>query len=1196
MRKTLLGSSIALALVTLIAGITLPGCSDDPAAPEKPEKLASIEVQVPEWVRSNTPFSITVTAVGDRGSSPHKESTGTVALSVPQGTISPPALNIVEGRGTADVSLTGVVGSITVTASIGSIFGTGTIRTVSPDSIAGGIANDVADLIPDLDYIPLAQDFSQDHPQLMGAQVAHRAIMLAFAQGTTVGEANEILDNIDGAIVGGLPGIVGMVEGVVMARLSTASHTELELIITDLKNDVRIASVFSDVAVRGARIARPNHTQQPYDWTWSSNPAGGNWGVELIRVPQMWNLNDAVAKGSQRPLVGVVDYGFPAHPDLEYFSVDAAGADHGAMVTGIIAAGFGNQIGVDGINPFADIAVENYDPVDLSGMVQHTVADNIQSYRRFVLANSTLKIVTLTSYYGWCAAGIDASSNNAAQDAAKVHGEEFKRALKYIESSGLQKPILVTASGNDSDDGCGVEDAMYASPWNNAGLDNTNPTPVEPNILVVEAVELDAAAPGGAHRALFSNTGGHVSAPGVCIRSTASQTPSLPLDPACDVDGSYKSDSGTSFAAPHVAALISYMLVVDPTLAMTDVKDLLTTRSVPVGAGGGPVAANRVDAWASVIDIDRISASDKVLRMSLDIDDGTPDGNQRIDHLGTSIDFDTHGDGTIDMSDFRRWRDWALQIEDNAGLDLDGDRLHSKKDPNGNLVASEATGRENTYPRGDFNGDGTLDTDVASYVPGVIDGLASDLEVLQSQFSDPNYDVSELPNLVQSGDVTIAPAGCLSPASPDVIANGYDVVSMATPTGQGSPIKEITHSRFAPVEVMTVPPGQYEFAVQIRDGIGVVDEETLDVTVTLGGDAFWPAGEASIGCIDTVAVRQITEIPVIGSPGNHGLSNLGDFDGDGVVDLARIGGSTRYANQRAIYLMRLNNDGTLKSETAIEAIDLGYDPDGGAPFKTVSGIGDLNRDNVIDIAVGVFDETELLGAVWILLLNADGTVQDSKKITGADLGCASCSQGGGTNWIAPLDDLNGDANPDIAVAWGNDAGSDQMVVIFLRPTGELRSAAEWGPLTSRDNPIAAVGDLDSDGNMDVAYAWNFFFSTLKATFLDRDGSEKMGAEQFSWPASETILSIGGGGDFDGDTVPDVLITTLSPLGSGSNVWVMLLNADGSLKNWLLVNHPGDFIWGATILGDIDGDTAADIAILDQSQFGSDSIFILFVTP
>ena len=59
---------------------------------------------------------------------------------------------------------------------------------------------------------------------------------------------------------------------------------------------------------------------------------------------------------------------------------------------------------------------------------------------------------------------------------------------------------------------------------------------------------------------------------------------------------------------------------------------------------------------------------------------------------------------------------------------------------------------------------------------------------------------------------------------------------------------------------------------------------------------------------------------------------------------------------------------------------------------------------------------------------------------------------------------------------------------------------------------------------------------------------------------------------------------------------MLLNTDGSLKNWLLVNHPGEFIWGATIMGDMDGDTAADIALLDQSQFGSDSVFILFVKP
>ncbi len=1193
MRNTLLGSSIALALATLIAAFALPGCSEDPFEPEL-EGLASFEVVVPDWVRSNTLFPITVRAIGRRGTKPLTDANGTVTLSVPQGTISPTTLSLASGVAAGQVSLLGTMGSLTVTASLGSALGTGTIVTVSPDSIAGSIANDVAEMIPDITFVPRAQDFSQDHPDLAGAHVSYNTILIAFTQGTTIGQANQILDDITGAIVGGLPGKVGVVEGVVIVRLATASHAELVPVLASLKANAQVENVVADVAVRGGRIARPNSVQEPYDWLWESTPAGGNWGIELVRVPQLWNINSAVAKSGQRVPVGVLDYGFPLHRDLDYFPVEAGDADHGAMVSGIIGALFSNERGVDGVSPFADITAEAFDPVVLSNDLRHTVADNIQTLRRFVLANPNIKLVNLTTVYGWCIEGI-AGSNAAVRSTAREQGEEFKRALKYIRSSGRDVPLMVCAAGNDSDEGCGVEDAMYASPWNNAALDASNPTPVEPNIIVVEAVELDNAASGGARRAPFSNTGGHISAPGVCIRSTASGTPGMPSDSDCDVDGNYKSDSGTSFAAPHVTGVVAYMLAVEPALTASEIKDLLTTQSVLVAPGGGAAAAKRLDAWASVVDIDRVKASDRVLRMLLDIDDGTPDGNQRLDGSGNKIDFDTNGDGDIDMSDFRRWRDWYLQLQNDPNLDLDGG-THPKKDPNGNTVPGESPSREGTYPQGDFNGDGKVDASTQSYVPGAIDASVTDLAMLQGVFSDPTYDASELPGLLSSGDITVSPEGCLSPLSPNVVANGYSVVSMVMPSGSMTPTKTVVHSRFQPVEVLTMPLGSYDFKVEVRDGATVVEKDSMTADITLGGDVYWSAGASTTGCVDSVDVREIVQIPILGSPGNHGLSNLGDFDGDMVVDLARIGKSARYQGQRSIYLMYLNTDGTLKDEKIIEAVDLGYHPDGEAPFKTVAGLGDVDKDGVTDLAVGLFDQFETLGAVWILLMNGDGTVKTAEKISGAQLGCASCSQGGGTNWIAPLGDLDGDGVVDLSVAWGTDAGADQLVTLFLNATGKLKSAGQWGPLAVRDNPVASLGDINGDGNADLGYSWSFFFSTLNTTFLNDDGTEKAGKEVFSWPGTETILSLGSAGDYDDDGVNDVIVTTLSPLGTGSNVWVVLLNADGTLKRWLIVNHPGEFIWGATFLGDLDGDSTTDIALLDQVPSGDDSLFILFVKP
>lgn len=1184
---------LLLALVTLaVLAAMLPSCSHDPTGPTgNPQVLESFEVFVPDWVRANTGFPLSVEAVGSHGTQPLPYATGTVNLSVSQGTLSPSSVVLKQGKATVNAVLGGALGSVTVTARQGAIEGSRLILTVSPDSISGNASDDVSSAVPSIAYFPRAADFSTGYPDLPGAYVSHNTLLIAFELGTTVGEANRILDDVGGAIVGGMPGIPGTVEGVVMARLATTFHGALQPILTDLEANTGVETVFPDVAVRTGRLPSPI-ADGPYDWDWEPTPIGGNWGLELIRVPQMWNVYDAVARRATRVAVGVVDHGFPAHIDLEYTTTGSAVADHGAMVSGIIGATFNNLIGIDGINPFADIWIGEINPVPLSGVVYHTAVDNIQTFRDLVLQHQGVEVVNWSIDYAWCQSGIDAATNAHAQATARRHGEELKRAFRYISAVNQRLPLIISIAGNGSGGTCGTQGAAFASPCNNAALDNGAPTPpVDPGILVIEALERNAASPGGAQRAPFSNTGGHLSAPGVCIRSTAAQRPDPPRDRNCDVAGKYKSDSGTSFAAPHVAGVISFMLAVDPTLTVDEILDIVYTRSVAVGGG-----ANRIDAWASVVDIDRVRGSDSVLRMLVDIDDGTPDGNQRLDSAGEWVEFDTHGDGAIDISDFRRWRDWYLQIENDPTLRLDGGS-HPKKDPNGNSVPNEAA-KENVYPRGDFNGDGLMDLWATSFVPGAVDASVTDLEMLQRVFSDPDYDASDLPNLVHSGDVTISPAGCFDPSAPEILANGYVVASTATLVGNPTPTRQIRHTSPQATEVITLPLGQYQIALEVRDPSSgdVLASETRDVTVALGGDVFVQVGSDQ-ECVRPAPIRDVVQIAFAdygfeASPGNHGLANLGDLDGDGVVDLALIRKSTRFLNQRTVWILFLNADGTLKGHTGIELTDLGYDPELEAPFKSVSGIGDVDDDGVVDIAVGVFDG-DLTGAMWIILLNTDGSIKASRKIVGTELACVPCARGGGTNWPAPVGDLNADGVVDLAVPWGSNEGRDRLVVLFLDSAGAPVLSTDWGWLRSRDNPVATMGDIDGDDIADLAYAWEEFYSFLRISFLNNDGTEREFKEILSWPSDEKISSIGRGGDLDGDLISDVLVTTFS-VDRGAKAWAVLLNSDGTLRGKLTVSHPGfGSMWGATFIGDLDGDGITDMGLLDMHACCPDLIWIVY---
>ena len=181
------------------------------------------------------------------------------------------------------------------------------------------------------------------------------------------------------------------------------------------------------------------------------------------------------------------------------------------------------------------------------------------------------------------------------------------------------------------------------------------------------------------------------------------------------------------------------------------------------------------------MDIDKIRDGQHILRALVDIDDRTEDGNQRTKMLAKTdpkadpLTFDAEpmddddygliGDGQIDMSDFRRFRDWNLLVMDEEGLiiatdSLDGSTTHPKHDPNRNRRPHNQDSYDRFYPRTDFNGDG-MRYDPARRIPvdGVFNGaMLDDLQVLQELFVDTatNYRKADLPGLVASSDLHIS--------------------------------------------------------------------------------------------------------------------------------------------------------------------------------------------------------------------------------------------------------------------------------------------------------------------------------------------------------------------------------------------------------------------------------------------------------
>jgi hypothetical protein len=115
-----------------------------------------------------------------------------------------------------------------------------------------------------------------------------------------------------------------------------------------------------------------------------------------------------------------------------------------------------------------------------------------------------------------------------------------------------------------------------------------------------------------------------------------------------------------------------------------------------------------------------------------------------------------------------------------------------------------------------------------------------------------------------------------------------------------------------------------------------------------------------------------------GSQFGRSMASLGDFDGDGVGDVATgdlLGGTN---SKGSVWLLYLNSNGTVKENHEVPIPGAfhegGLTTSGGC---AVASLGDHDGDGVCDLIVGAVGEDTVgvdAGAAYIVLLNGDGTV------------------------------------------------------------------------------------------------------------------------------------------------------------------------------------------------------------------------------
>ncbi len=346
--------------------------------------------------------------------------------------------------------------------------------------------------------------------------------------------------------------------------------------------------------------------------------------------------------------------------------------------------------------------------------------------------------------------------------------------------------------------------------------------------------------------------------------------------------------------------------------------------------------------------------------------------------------------------------------------------------PNGPLLVASGRFGTSVEAMGDMDGDGVTEVAVGSplsFVDGVNTGT---LHVL---FLNPDGAVKRTAEINGS-----------SPNGPQLTWNdlfGSSVANLGDLDGDGvtdMAVGASDHHHFA------TSPGDLYIMLMNSDG-------TVKRTMAINGDT--PNGPSV-------------------APGDlFGISaeNIGDLDGDGVIDLAvgATGHLSSPASVGAVHILFMNPDGTVKRTAAIDSAT----PNGpslvlGDKFGTsVAGLGDLDGDGVTEIAVGAtgrFLGGISTGDVYVLFMNPDGTVKRTAEINSATPNGPSLVERGYYGFsAASMGDLDGDGTIELAVGA---SGSSKVFIssaFTTAPSPEDRFVTTWETRAPGESVTVPVG-------------------------------------------------------------------------------------------------------------------------------------------
>ena len=295
--------------------------------------------------------------------------------------------------------------------------------------------------------------------------------------------------------------------------------------------------------------------------------------------------------------------------------------------------------------------------------------------------------------------------------------------------------------------------------------------------------------------------------------------------------------------------------------------------------------------------------------------------------------------------------------------------------------------------------------------------------------------------------------------------------------------------------------------------------------------------------------------------------------------------------------------------------------------------GDINGDGILDLVIGARSDDDGqtdAGAVYVVFMNENGTVQSNQKISMLEGGFnETLNESNFFGYgVAGIGDYDEDGIPDIAVS-APSSTNRALYIIHLNSDGTVKNFVKNSNIIAQG--LSAIGDLNNDGRIDLvacdpnSSAGGTNRGAINILFLD-DASQVINNNTVTISSTEGGFGTGlenndrfGGrevamlGDIDNDGTLEMAVGAFMSDGGKGAVWILSLDSNNynvvsklkiteelnGFNDTLVVDANPNGTAGAQFghamcaPGDLNGDGIADL-ITGANQQGQGDGYILYL--